>query len=300
MKAFAVIGNPISHSLSPRIHNNAIWALNLNAIYTRFHLTNAQNLREKIFELNLSGANITLPFKEEALKIADSADEMALNIGSANTLLVKGRKIHAYNTDGIGFLEAIAEFELKFKRLKTALILGAGGTAKALAFVLAQSGVSVSVANRSAGRLSDFASYKTSLYENLQENFGTAFDIVINTTSAGLKDENLPCDEVLLSGLLRRAKCAFEVIYGKQTPFLRLAKSLKIPCKDGAEMLLWQGVFAFELFFGLCGENLSVNLAKFRDLNAAQNLQFSNSKQNSQNTKREIIFNAMKNALNLP
>ncbi len=198
-------------------------------------------------------------------------------------------------------MRAIAEFELKFKGLKTALILGAGGTAKALAFVLAQSGVSVSVANRSAARLADFSGYKTSLYENLLENFAaTAFDIIINTTSAGLKDENLPCDEVLLRGLLSRAKCAFEVIYGKQTPFLSLAKSLKIPCKDGGDMLLWQGVFAFELFFGLCGENLSVNLAKFRDLNAAQNVQFSNSKQNSQNTKREIIFNAMKNALNLP
>ena len=311
---FAVIGNPIAHSKSPRIHNAAIQALNLNAIYTRFHLTNAQNLREKIFELNLSGANITVPFKENALKIADSADEMAANIGSANTLLVRERKIHAYNTDSIGFLQAVAEFG----RLKTALILGAGGTAKALAFVLGQSGVSVSVANRSAGRLSDFTNYKTALYENLQKNLdsnlsenshenlkfdeilsanlsknlGTAaFDIVINTTSAGLKDENLPCDERLLKALLSRAKCAFEVIYGKQTPFLRLAKSLKIPCKDGAEMLLWQGVFAFELFFGLCDENLSVNLAKFRDLNVAQNLQNLNLKQNSQKPQNQISQN---------
>ncbi len=97
MKAFAVIGNPISHSLSPRIHNNAIEKLNLRAFYGRFHLQNGENLREKIFELNLSGANITVPFKENALKIADSAHSMALNIGSANTLLVKGRKIHAFN-----------------------------------------------------------------------------------------------------------------------------------------------------------------------------------------------------------
>ena len=321
MKAFAVIGNPIAHSKSPRIHNAAIEALNLNAIYTRFHLTNAQNLREKIFELNLSGANITVPFKENALKIADFKDKMALNIGSANTLLVKGRKIHTYNTDGIGFLQAIAEF----KGLKTALILGAGGTAKALAFVLAQSGVSVSVANRSTGRLSDFANHKTALYgdlsanlgsnlgenleknshenlkfdeilsANLSKNFGiTAFDIVINTTSAGLKDENLPCDELLLRGILKHAKCVFDVIYGKQTPFLRLAKSLKIPCKDGAEMLLWQGVFAFELFFGLCDENLSANLAKFKDFNLSQTPFSQLSKQ------RKIIFNAMKNALNLP
>lgn len=285
MKVFAVIGDPVAHSKSPRIHNSAIQALGLNAIYTRFHLKKAQDLRDKIFELGLNGANITVPFKEEALKIADYKDEMALNIGSANTLLVKGQKIHAYNTDGIGFLRAIAEFV----GVKSALILGAGGTAKALAFVLAKQGVSVSVANRSTGRFKDFAPYHTFLYENLAVN---SYDLVINTTSAGLKGELLPCDERLLKGLLSKAKYAFEVIYDKQTPFLRLAKECQTPCKDGASMLLWQGVFAFELFFELCEfKNLSKDLTQHSIQNSRP--------ATPQPTNQTRILNAMQNALNL-
>ncbi len=269
MKAFAVFGDPVAHSKSPRIHNNAIKALNLQGFYMRYHLTNAENLRDTLFLLALNGANITVPFKETALKIADFKDKMALSIGSANTLLVKGAKIHAYNTDGIGFLKAIAEF----KGISNALILGAGGTAKALAYALTTQGIKVSVANRSAPRLKDFASYDTALYENLQAK---PFDIIINTTSAGLKDECLPCDENLLKTLLQKAKFAFEVIYGKQTPFLKLAKAFKTPCKDGAAMLLWQGVFAFELFWQLSDNPFS-----------------------NPSPQRQIIVNSMQKALNL-
>ena len=244
MKFLAVIGDPIKHSRSPRIHNNAIKTLNLKAIYSRYHLKDAKLLKEKIFKLGLIGANITLPFKEEALKIADFKDEFALNIGSANTLCVKENKIYAYNTDAFGFLEAIKEF----KELKKALILGAGGTALAIAYALKSKGIEVLIANRSEKRFLDFKAYKTSLYENLNE---FKFDIVINSTSAGLSDENLPCEENLLRKILSNSKYAFEVIYGKQTPFLRLCKEFKLPCKDGLDMLLWQGVFAFELFFDI-------------------------------------------------
>lgn len=247
MKAFAVFGDPIAHSKSPRIHNNAIQALGLDGFYIRYHLKNPLDLRAKLFSLGLNGANITIPFKEEALNIADVKDEMALKIGSANTLLVKNAQIYAYNTDGIGFLKAIEEF----KGIKTALILGAGGTAKALAHVLSLQDVNVNVANRNKERLKDFTAYPNHLYDKLEIQ---PFDMIINTTPAGLKDELLPCDESLLKGLFQKANYAFEVIYGKQTPFLTLAKKYHVPCKDGVAMLLWQGVFAFELFWGLCDE----------------------------------------------
>lgn len=269
MKAFAVFGDPIAHSKSPRIHNNAIKALSLNGIYGRYHLTKASDLRAKLLSLKLHGANITIPFKEQALKIADFKDEMALNIGSANTLLIKNEQIYAYNTDGIGFLKAIAQFQ----GIETALILGAGGTAKALAYALSLQGVSVSVANRSKVRFKDFKPYCTKLYEELKIQ---SFDIIINTTPAGLNDELLPCDEALLMALLQRTNYAFEVIYGRQTPFLSLAKSCKIPCKDGLDMLLWQGVFAFELFWSLCDEPF-LHLSK----------------------ERQSIISAMQEALNL-
>ena len=206
MKFLAVIGDPISHSKSPRMHNNAIKALGLDSIYTRYHLRNANCLREDFFKLGLSGANITLPFKEKALDIADVKDDFARNIGSANTLCLKEDKIYAYNTDALGFLEAIKDFD----NIKKALILGAGGTALALAYALKQKGVEVYIANRSKERFKDFLAYPTYLYKNLQD---FDFDLVVNSTSAGLKDENLPCDRELLDGILPKAKFAFELFF---------------------------------------------------------------------------------------
>ncbi|EAI4066929.1 shikimate dehydrogenase [Campylobacter coli] len=244
MKFLAVIGDPISHSKSPRIHNNAIQVLKLDGIYTRYHLQDYHQLRQDFFKLKLQGANITLPFKEAALEMADVKDELASNIGSANTLCLKDGKIYAYNTDALGFLEAIKEFE----SINKALILGAGGTALALAFALKQKGVEVCVANRSEKRFKDFTLYKTSLY-NALDDFD--FDLVVNSTSAGLKDDDLPCDKILLDKILSRAKFAFDVIYGKETSFLKLCKEHNLKVKDGFDMLLWQAVFAFELFFDL-------------------------------------------------
>ncbi|MCW1360763.1 shikimate dehydrogenase [Campylobacter sp. CCS1377] len=244
MKFFAVFGDPIIHSKSPRIHNNAIKTLNLNGVYTRYHLQDKNQLKTKLFDLKLDGANITVPFKEQALQIADFKDDLALNIGSANTLLIKENKIYAYNTDALGFMEAIKNF----KNIKKVLILGAGGTAKALAYILRKSGMELVVANRSKARLEDFWAYQNCTYDEL-EDFN--FDLIVNSTSAGLKDEYLPCDEKLLLKLFKHSSYAFDVIYGKKTSFLKLCEQNEVVAKDGLDMLLWQGVFAFELFFDI-------------------------------------------------
>ena len=155
MKFFCVIGDPISHSKSPRIHNNAIKLLGLNGIYTRFHLKDKEKLKESLFKLELNGANITLPFKEEALKIADFKDYLAEQIGSANTLILKENQIYAYNTDAPGFLKAIEEF----KDVKKALILGAGGTARAIAYALKQKNITSLIANRSEKNFAHFKDF---------------------------------------------------------------------------------------------------------------------------------------------
>ncbi|NDJ26681.1 shikimate dehydrogenase [Campylobacter sp. MIT 12-8780] len=254
-RLLAVIGDPIVHSKSPRMHNNAIKALKLDGLYLRYHLRDKNELKNTLFALGLYGANITLPFKEEALKIADFKDELALKIGSANTLLIKEKQIYAYNTDGLGFLKAIENFTT----IKKALILGAGGTAKALAFMLDQKGVEVCVANRSKEKLLHFQNYENYTYDKLKVQ---EYDLIINTTSAGLKDENLPCEVNLLNELCKKARYAFEVIYGKQTPFLQLCKYNKLECKDGLDMLLWQGIFAFKLFFDLKDETKDASIIK--------------------------------------
>ncbi|MBF7067136.1 shikimate dehydrogenase [Campylobacter volucris] len=241
MKIFSVIGDPIMHSISPRMHNNAIAYFNENAIYTRYHLQDYINLKKivKIFD----GVNITIPFKEQAFDIADFKDQSVSDIKSANTLIVKNNKIYAYNTDYLGFLKAIEEF----KNIKSALILGAGGTSKAIAYALKTKCIKTTIVNRSKERFLNFVDFPCYLYDQLplDENF----DLIVNTTSAGLCGDNFPCKEELLNKLFANSRYVFDVVYGKTTPFLKLAKKHSLKAKDGKDMLLWQGVYAFELFF---------------------------------------------------
>ena len=247
MMVFAVFGNPISHSVSPRLHNLALGELGLSreALYTRYELTDGSQLISKFKELKLSGANVTVPHKEAALAQCDVADETAIKIGSVNTLVSRGGKIYGYNTDAPGFLRAIESFG----QINSALVLGAGGTAKAVAYALKSRGMRVCVLNRSEGRLANFAEYENFSWANFAEFKGGKFDLVVNTTSAGLKDENLPAPTELLCPIFDEAKFAFDVIYGKKTPFLNLAAASGLAHKDGSEMLLFQAVKALNLFF---------------------------------------------------
>lgn len=247
MKIFAVFGNPISHSVSPRLHNLALGELGLSreALYTRYELSDGSRLISKFKELKLSGANVTVPHKEAALAQCDVADETAAKIGSVNTLVSRSGKIYGYNTDAPGFLRAIESFN----EVNSALVLGAGGTARAIAYALKSRGVRICVLNRSEGRLVNFAEFEKFSWENFGEFKGGKFDLVVNTTSAGLKDENLPAPIEILRPLFAKAKFAFDVIYDKKTPFLNLAAASGLACKDGSEMLLFQAVKALNLFF---------------------------------------------------
>ncbi len=247
MKIFAVFGNPVSHSISPRLHNAALGELGLSreALYTRYELTDGSQLVSKFKELKLSGANVTVPHKEAALAQCDVADETAIKIGSVNTLVSRGGKIYGHNTDAPGFLRAIESFG----EINSALVLGAGGTAKAVAYALKSRGARVCVLNRSEGRLANFAEYENFSWANFAEFKGGKFDLVVNTTSAGLKDENLPAPAELLRPIFNEAKFAFDVIYGKKTPFLNLAAASRLAHKDGLDMLLFQASMALNLFF---------------------------------------------------
>ena len=247
MMVFAVFGNPISHSVSPRLHNLALGELGLSreALYTRYELADGSRLISKFKELKLSGANVTVPHKEAALVQCDVADETAIKIGSVNTLVSRGGKIYGHNTDAPGFLRAIESFG----EINSALVLGAGGTAKAVAYALKSRGVRVCVLNRSEKRLANFAEYENFSWANFAEFKGGKFDLVVNTTSAGLKDENLPAPTELLCPIFDEAKFAFDVIYGKKTPFLNLAAASGLAHKDGLDMLLFQAVLALNLFF---------------------------------------------------
>jgi len=243
MKLFAIFGDPVAHSRSPLMHNSVFKNLNYKACYTRVHLTDGSKLRETFFALKLSGANITVPHKEAAYTACDEVRGFAKKVGVVNTLINENNKLIGYNTDADGFMFAIKEFGA----MKNILVLGAGGTAKALCTKFIDAGIKVTVLNRTASRLAYFKELGCSCFTWDDFIIGN-YDLVVNTTSAGLKEEILPCPLELVEKILANTSFAADAIYGKETPFLKLSKSKKITCKDGADMLLGQGVLANELF----------------------------------------------------
>jgi shikimate dehydrogenase len=243
MKIFAIFGDPVAHSRSPLMHNTVFKALHVKAAYTRVHLTDGTKLRETFFKLGLSGANVTVPHKEAAFKACDEVRGFAKKIGVVNTLINEDGRLIGYNTDADGFMFAIRSFE----NIKNILLIGAGGTAKALANKFIDENFQVTVLNRSEGRLDYFKSLGLSC--KTWERIETApYDLIVNTTSAGLEEDSYPAPLEILKPLLQQSRYSADAIYGKVTPFLQLSQELGLTCKDGADMLLGQGVLANDYF----------------------------------------------------
>jgi len=240
---FVIFGDPIEHSKSPQMQNEGFKDLQVDASYEKNHLTVGKLLKKTFLDNNFSGANITVPHKEEAFMQADKVIGMANKIGAVNTYVKEKDQILAYNTDAPGFMKAIEDF----KDIKKVLLIGAGGTAKAIAVALKEVNKEVTVLNRSADRLEFFKELgcKTCTWNNFMLD---SFDLVVNSTSAGLDNDDYPIDKKRLENIFLNARCAFDCIYGKETPFLAMAKKEKLQVKDGEDMLLYQGVIAIQLF----------------------------------------------------
>ena len=243
MELFTIFGNPVVHSKSPQMHNAGFAHIHLDAIYDKTLLEDGSTIKEVFLDKNLKGANITVPHKEDAYDNADEIRGMASKIGAVNTYINENGKVIAYNTDAPGFMKAIEEFG----KIKKAIILGAGGTAKAIAVAFNEACIETTVINRSASRLEFFQKLgcTTSSWNDFHCEH---YDLVVNTTSAGLKDDNYPTSLEILEKILTNSKYAIDCIYGKVTPFLQKAKEYNLPNKDGEDMLLYQGVIAFEYF----------------------------------------------------
>lgn len=245
MNLYSIFGDPISHSRSPLMHNTVFKTLGFRGCYTRTQLSDGNRLRELFFAKGLSGANVTVPHKEIAYALCDEVRGIAKKIQAVNTLILENGRLIGYNTDADGFMGAIQSFGT----IKNALILGAGGTARALSIALRDGGITVTILNRSSGRLAYFIheAFPTYTWDNFTVD---SYDLIINTTSAGLSDNELPIPQLLLNDLLAHTKGVIDVIYGKETPFLREVKQTALPYKDGSDMLLEQGILASALFLG--------------------------------------------------
>ena len=242
-KQFVIFGNPVAHSKSPQMQNAGLKYINFDGIYEKHLLEDGSKIKEVFLQNNYSGVNITVPHKEHAFTNADEVRGLAKEIQAVNTYVLEDGKVIAYNTDAPGFLKAIESFG----KVNNVLLLGAGGTAKAIALALKSKNIDLTVLNRSEAKLDFFRNHniKCSTWDNFEIQ---DFDLIVNSTSAGLKDEYLPCNKEILDEVFKNASFAFDCVYGKITPFLALAKQNNLNVKDGEDMLLYQGVLAFELF----------------------------------------------------
>lgn len=248
---YAVIGNPISHSKSPLIHRMFAEQTGQDMSYEAIEApldgfaATVQRLRDEGYK----GCNITVPFKFEAYRLCDELGARAQDAKAVNTMLFRDGKVLGTNTDGIGLMRDI-EQNLGFKLMwKDALLLGAGGAAAGVVWPLFNAGVGVVIANRTIGKaqvLADqFKGAGTVYARRYEELAGKQFELVINATSSGLSDELPP----LPDGLFKPGALAYDMMYGRETPFMAFARKQGAAIiSDGLGMLVEQAAAAFELW----------------------------------------------------
>ena len=246
MKKYLVIGNPIDHSLSPRLHNFWIKKYNIKAIYEKVKLEKNE-IKEIINELKenkIDGINITIPFKKDVIPYLDEMTDIAQETQSVNTIFKKDNKIIGENTDVYGFSEAIKLSSFNPKN-KKALILGAGGVSPSIILALKKMGVSViSLSNRTKQKAEDLKKYFPFI-KIIDWGETVKSDLIVNATSVGIKTN----DEIKLDLSKIGGQLFYDVIYNpSQTNFLSKAKELGKKTENGKNMFIYQAFKAFKIW----------------------------------------------------
>lgn len=260
-RLLGIIGDPIEHSMSPVIQNAALRDAGTDYIYLAFRVKR-EALEQAIIgmrALNIAGLNVTIPHKVAVIQLLDRLDHLAEMIGSVNTIVNDGGILTGYNTDATGFLKPLLKRRIELKGRK-AIILGAGGAARAISFVLVDRGVSLTIINRTLDKAIDCArQVNNTLHsdvaalalnpENLKRAIGQA-DILINATSIGMSpDVN---ETPLKKDWLRPGLIVYDIVYNPmETKLLKEARGAGAMAISGTDMLIWQGALAFEKWTGM-------------------------------------------------
>ena len=247
MKKYLVIGNPIDHSLSPKLHNYWIKKNNIDAIYEKQQLNedDIESLISKVKERKLNGINVTVPFKKVVISHLDQLSLEAENTQSVNTIYLDNGKVVGHNTDISGFELGIkySNFDVTGKKI---LILGAGGVVPSIIFALNKmKAYGISLSNRTK----DKAESLKSLFKNIKIiDWGDIpeFDMIINATSVGLnKDDQINLD----FSNVGKNKFFYDVIYNpKETNFLKIGKKMGNKTENGKLMFIYQAFTAFKVW----------------------------------------------------
>lgn len=249
-----IFGNPVRHSLSPLMHNAAFRETGINAVYVAFEPEDISAALDAMRSLEFMGASITIPFKIDVIPHLDDIDPLAAAIGSVNTLVNRDGRLKGYNTDGIGAVTALRNAGMTVTGSR-ALVLGNGGSARAIAFTLKNEGCAVSIAGRNRERVralcDDLELRDSDALDifRLNAEKTKAFDVIINTTPIGMTPETE--ESPLPVQYISPASTVFDIIYNPhETLLLRQARERGCPVVHGIDMLLYQGVRQFELWTG--------------------------------------------------
>ena len=250
MNKYLVIGNPIEHSLSPKLHNFWIKVNNLDAIYEKKKLNENEiaGLLLEVKKKNIRGINVTVPFKKAVIPYLDKLTFESENTQSVNTIHLEDNKLIGHNTDIEGFERSIKDLKLDLMN-KKALILGAGGVVPSIIFALNKMKVSeVIISNRTKSK----AESLKDLFKNIKiVEWGEIpeFDIIINATSVGLKNEDKMNLDISNVG---KNKFFYDVIYKpSETNFLKTGKKLGNRTENGKMMFIYQALGAFKMWHGI-------------------------------------------------
>ena len=236
MKKYGLIGRKLGHSFSREFFNEKFKQLDLkNHYYENYELENLLGLKELIKKNNLNGVNVTIPFKEKILKYLDIIDNTAKQIGSVNTIKIKNQKLLGYNTDIYGFEQSIIKL---IKNRKSALILGNGGSSKAVQYALKKNNINTTIISTKSEK-----NYNKLIKEDIINNL-----IIINTTPLGMYPNIETCPEIPYE-YLSHEHLVYDLVYNpKKSLFLKKAEHQNCNITNGFEMLKNQANEAWRIW----------------------------------------------------
>lgn len=251
-RTFAVIGDPIEHSLSPSIHNAAFKALNMDCTYIAYRIPKGELKEgiESLRQIKISGFNVTIPHKIEMMNLLDEASPECKVIGATNTVSNENGKFVGYNTDMDGFLEPIKQRNIPISG-QDVLLLGSGGAARAIVAGFAKEKArKITIANRTMQRAQELAKFASSLgiesdATTLSDADVSKYKFIVNATSVGLKNEPSP----ISTSAINSEHVVYDIIYmPMNTDLISQSKKNSATIIYGHEMLLGQAALAFQIW----------------------------------------------------
>ena len=254
LKTFAVIGDPIDHSLSPTIHNAAYRELDLECTYIAYRVNKGELATgiESLKKIKIAGFNVTVPHKIEMIKYLDNLDETCKKIGAVNTVLNDDGILRGFNTDMDGFIEPIKRKEIPIRDSRI-LLLGAGGASRAIIAGFQKEGAKdIVIVNRTkenGEKTADFSKQiglkASSIYLEEMNDLGSKFDFIVNASSLGLNGEK----NMIPSSLMDEQTTVYDIVYKPlKTDLINTAKEKNSQIIYGYEMLLGQAIRSFEIW----------------------------------------------------